>query len=158
MTFAIVGSERAPGLLDERSAAIVVPGALSSSSNEAALLRILARHRAALGGQPYLHHLPGRLRLKAEGLKRNPALLEAVRSELAAVPGVSSAAANPLTGGIIVHYDPLVLASDALTTLLEYCSPARCDGIIPSWGEQVGTRLAEWLVEKLAVALIAAIV
>lgn len=156
MTFAMVGSGCAPGILDGRKA--VVPSAVSSNSSETDLLSVFARQRMALGTWPDFHHVPGRLRLRAEGLKRDPAKLEAFRNEFAAVPGVRSATANQLTGSITIDYDPLVLAPDTLaTTLREYRSGTEQDGL-PSWGEYSSAKLIEWLLEKLAVALIAAMV
>jgi hypothetical protein len=156
MTFAMVGSGCAPGILDGRAAA--VPSAVSSNSSETDFLRIFARQGLALGTRPDFHHVPGRLRLRAEGLKRDPAKLEAIRSEFAAVPGVRSATTNRLTGSVIVDYDPLVLAPDTLSAALrEYRSGTEQDGL-PSWGEHINAKLIEWLLEKLAVALIAAMV
>jgi hypothetical protein len=148
---------RAPGILDERSAAIVVPDAFSTNSNEVALLRILERRRAALGGQPEFHHVPGRLRLKADGLKCDPTVL-ALRSELAAASGVRSATGNPLTGSIVVLYDTQLLSPDVLSAALQENHPEIVDSGLCSWSEQFGAKVIESLLEKLVVALIAAMV
>jgi len=52
------------------------------------------------------HHIPGRLRLKVPGAKGNPAFLDQVRAALTSVEGVSEIEVNPVTGSVLVHYDP----------------------------------------------------
>lgn len=49
--------------------------------------------------------LPGRLRLRATGL-RHPGRNAALCAELTGWAGVVSAEGSPRTGGILVHYDP----------------------------------------------------
>jgi hypothetical protein len=53
----------------------------------------------------YLHHVPGRLRVRLSALERNAAAASALRSDLLAIPGVLSAVANSWTGSITIHYD-----------------------------------------------------
>jgi hypothetical protein len=55
----------------------------------------------------YVHHVPGRLRVKTPALKRSPARAERVCAAVTALQGVSSAEANPVTGSLVVTYDPL---------------------------------------------------
>ena len=50
-------------------------------------------------------HTRGRLRLRDPRFK-NEELLNPILSALACYPGVSAASANPLTGGLLIHYDP----------------------------------------------------
>lgn len=159
MTFAIIGSERAPGILDGRPA--VAPCALSSNSAETEFLRILARHRSAFGMRTELHHVPGRLRLKADALKQNALRLHALCAELASVRGVRAATSNRLTGSIIVDYDISVLPPGAVFAALQECRLAtdEDDGAgLPSWAEHMAAKGFEWFLEKLAIALIAAVV
>jgi len=156
MTFAMVGSACAPRTLDGRTA--VMPSAVSFNSSEPDFLSVFARQRMALGTRPDFHHVPGRLRLRAEGLKRDPAKLEAFRSEFAAVLGVRSATANRYTGSIIVNYDPLVLAPDTLSAALREYRSGTEQGGLPSWAEHISAQLIERLLEQLAVVLIAAMV
>jgi hypothetical protein len=53
-----------------------------------------------------VHEIPGRLRLRGPRLKGRPddsvALADAARN----LPGVSEVCANPLTGSLVVCYDP----------------------------------------------------
>jgi len=46
----------------------------------------------------YVHHLPGRLRLKATECRQDPIILEAACRELAALPSVRAISPNSLTG------------------------------------------------------------
>jgi hypothetical protein len=52
----------------------------------------------------YLHHLPGRVRIRAAGLKRNPARGRALKQWLESLPGVSRVEVNPVTGSVLIHY------------------------------------------------------
>ena len=159
MTFAIIGSERAPGILDRRPAD--EPSAISANPATADFLRIFARHRAVLGMRRDFHHVAGRLHLRAEALRQAPATLEAICREFEAVLGVRSAAPNRYTGSIVINYDPLVLSPGALAIALQEWHPAAKEGNgadLPWWAEHLAGKAIEWLIEKLAVALIAAVV
>jgi ATP-binding cassette, subfamily B, bacterial len=50
--------------------------------------------------------IPGRERWEAEGIYRRPRLAQQVQFALASTPGVLQAEANPITGRILVVYDP----------------------------------------------------
>jgi Zn-dependent membrane protease YugP len=52
------------------------------------------------------HQVPGRIRLKANSAKRNPAILDHIKQLFVAIPGVESVAVNTTTGSLILHYDP----------------------------------------------------
>lgn len=53
----------------------------------------------------YLHTVPGRLRIRTPSIKGDPAKARELEGIAARIPGVFSAAANPLTGSIVVTYD-----------------------------------------------------
>ena len=53
-----------------------------------------------------VHHIPGRLRLKVPGAKGNSVFMDQVRAALTSVEGVSEIEVNPVTGSVLVHYDP----------------------------------------------------
>jgi hypothetical protein len=57
------------------------------------------------------HYSPGRLRLKAPGLKSDSAFAEQIRSTLAAVPGISRASIGALTGSLLLEFSPEELSS-----------------------------------------------
>jgi copper chaperone CopZ len=66
----------------------------------------------------YVHHIPGRLRVRSAAVKRNEGNASAVRALLASVPGVRSSEVNTLTGSIVVHYDPAETSGPAVTAVL----------------------------------------
>lgn len=66
----------------------------------------------------YVHHVPGRLRVRAAAVKGSEEKASAVKSLLQSTSGVRSAAANPLTGSITIHYDEQATDYLALVNLL----------------------------------------
>jgi hypothetical protein len=67
-----------------------------------------------------VHALPGRVRLKVAGLRDNPSLARVIQERLGAVPGIQEVTAAPLTGSVLVLFDPqAVTAPAALMTLSE---------------------------------------
>ncbi len=80
------------------------------------VLRLPQNGRAALAcpaasgfnGQEweYMHHTPGRLRVRTAALQRNPDRADAIEKTVKGIRGVSAAAANLLTGSLTVIYEP----------------------------------------------------
>lgn len=83
-------------------------------------------------GLSYVHHVPGRLRVRTSILKKNTHRADEVKNLLLRMPGISCAEVNELTGSVTVQYDasraslpPLLealrqqgcLSSDAATAL-----------------------------------------
>ena len=58
-----------------------------------------------------VHSLPGRVRLRVDALRRNPVLAQAVEQRAAAIGGVLTARANPLSGSLLVYYDCRLIPS-----------------------------------------------
>jgi hypothetical protein len=54
------------------------------------------------------HEIEGRIRLKLPDTKKNLDLLETIRKALAGIPGAESVEANPLTGSVLLQYDPVL--------------------------------------------------
>ena len=52
----------------------------------------------------YVHFVPGRLRLKITALRQQRIAAEAA-AKVAALPMVTSAVANPLTGSLTINFD-----------------------------------------------------
>jgi copper chaperone CopZ len=65
-----------------------------------------------------LHELPGRLRVKIPMLKRNETAAQKVQTFLEEVTGISSASANALTGSVVIKFDPRVISSREIVTIL----------------------------------------
>jgi len=123
----------------------------------------------------YVHHVPGRLRVRVPGVKGN--LEEAVwwEKRIRAQRGVKNVQASPLTGSVLVHYDPATASVSTLSQMMlcsagtETVSRALSASPPPSANERrnqqiathivmaVAGRVMETAVERAAVALIAAI-
>jgi copper chaperone CopZ len=54
----------------------------------------------------YLHKAEGRLRVKIAGLKRSPERAFDIETNLRSVDGVTEINANPLTGNLLVLFEP----------------------------------------------------
>jgi hypothetical protein len=50
------------------------------------------------------HHVPGRMRIRVHGAKRNPKLLDHLKSSIYETEGVTRVEANRDTGSLVVHY------------------------------------------------------
>jgi hypothetical protein len=76
----------------------------------------------------YLHEVPGRLRIQIPALKRSPLRAQEVQDLLEDFSGIKSTSVNTVTGSVIVHYDPEIVNSGAILTILsreEYIDVAR---------------------------------
>ena len=62
--------------------------------------------------------LPGRLRVKLADIKRAPAVARKLEERLQREPGVAEAVANPVTGSVLVHYDPRRTSSQTILARL----------------------------------------
>ena len=62
----------------------------------------------------YIHHIPGRLRVRSGRIERNQARAAEAVGFLRSKPGVHSATANPLTGSLTVHYNTALTTGDAV--------------------------------------------
>jgi hypothetical protein len=52
------------------------------------------------------HQMPGRIRIKIPAAKGNPVLLEEIRRQFAAIPGLERTRIRPEAGSIVLRYDP----------------------------------------------------
>jgi hypothetical protein len=66
----------------------------------------------------YIHHIPGRLRVKTPLLKRNEAEAVRVRATLTGLDGLLSYEVNNLTGSLIVYYDPALTQGETILAFL----------------------------------------
>ncbi len=61
-----------------------------------------------------VHHVPGRIRLHAPIIKKLPIATLKRLADLPVPEGINNVSANPVTGSIVIAYDP------ALVDILEY--------------------------------------
>jgi hypothetical protein len=73
----------------------------------------------------YLHHVPGRIRIKTPFIKGSPAQAQGIEDNLKSIYGVKSANANALTGSVLINYDPGVVTGDEILNLA--CKEGRLD-------------------------------
>jgi len=74
----------------------------------------------------YAHHIPGRIRVRCAGLKRNPKAVVTAKVALDQMEGVISSEVNLLTGSITILYDPDRINGRAIVRVLSaqgHCSP-----------------------------------
>ncbi|HEX8203583.1 MAG TPA: hypothetical protein VF590_24115 [Isosphaeraceae bacterium] len=57
-------------------------------------------------GAEILHALPGRVRLRVAGLKRDPALAREIEGRLSADPAIRRVEASLVTGSVLILFDP----------------------------------------------------
>ena len=53
----------------------------------------------------YVHHVPGRLRVRVPQVKRSPKESRRVQDHLKDLMGVENVSVNPITGSVLVTYD-----------------------------------------------------
>lgn len=115
----------------------------------------------------YIHHVPGRLRVKSPRLKRNEREAAQTRACLDQLHGVHAAEVNTLTGSILIHYDPQRLAAQTLLNTLRGLGHVHAEqghalhyqgpGLEQRLSDTVVNKLVETVLERSATALVAAI-
>src|SRR5919198_4529243 len=82
-----------------------------------------------LNGVTVAHdRVPGRVRLRTRALKERPGLALLVERELRARPGVHDLQINPITGSVLVWFDPSRISTERL---LAWTARSQ-DGSVPS--------------------------
>ena len=114
----------------------------------------------------YVHFVPGRLRLKITTLKSRRRAAEA-EAHVAAIPMVTSAVANPLTGSLTINFDRQRLSIDDLWEKLRtlgYVSESRPEPTAPTdcrdvdrFGRTIAAALIEAVFQHSAQALVRAL-
>lgn len=125
-----------------------------------------------------VHHIPGRLRLRVPAIKHNESHAHTVGDLLRETEGVLRHALSRVTGSVVVHYAPERLDPQSLLDRLRAALPAVASGTTPATlqiaalprpayggersvlqrlGNAVASSLTEKLIERSAVALVAAL-
>jgi copper chaperone CopZ len=66
----------------------------------------------------YFHNVPGRLRVKIPTLKSRPGRIRTVENLLFNLNGIEQIRTNPLTGSVVINYDPDLLDLQQIIELL----------------------------------------
>ncbi len=69
----------------------------------------------------YIHHIPGRLRVRNPMFRDNPPLLDEARNCFKDASGIKQVSANALTGSLTVRYDPEILSPERILQIFEDC-------------------------------------
>jgi hypothetical protein len=106
----------------------------------------------------YIHHVPGRLRVRADSLKGSSCDAEDLCAVLERLPGVRDHRLNPKTGSLLVHYDAESLQADdilyqmvkagCLESGIAAAAEQRSRGPVTSVGSMVGSALFGTFVKK----------
>ncbi len=117
----------------------------------------------------YLHHVPGRLRVRSAAIKRDESMAGRVCETLSALQGVNSVEVSTVTGSIKITYDMRLICHDGLLDHLRGHNIVTPEGGVPqaqtdviSETGRIATRLVggfvlEKIIERSALALIGAI-
>lgn len=71
--------------------------------------------------QHYIHHIPGRLRIKNPLFKSNPRILQEAKHCFEGTEGITQVCTSELTGSILVQYDPEIIDQDHLIKVFQEC-------------------------------------
>jgi copper chaperone CopZ len=71
----------------------------------------------------YLHVLDGRIRVRFPQLKGSARASAVLRRELRSLDGVTNAQVRPLTGSVLVEFDPDRISTDAVLDHLKMATP-----------------------------------
>lgn len=106
----------------------------------------------------YYHHVPGRMRVKIPALKNTPVKEGGIETMLLAVEGVNSVAFNPITGSVIITYDPEVTGAEPIIGLLKnqglfdeslaVSADQQMQHAVAQAGMQIGKAVVSWAVGK----------
>lgn len=82
--------------------------------------------------------IPGRVRIRMGGLRGDAVRAAAVVRSIQGQPGIHQVSANPLTGTVLVHYDPTLVELSAIKSRLQGRPPRR-----RSFRQRIGPRRIE---------------
>lgn len=100
----------------------------------------------------YIHHVPGRIRVRSKAFRCRSAKARAAESRLLTLTGVRQVRVNPHAGSITVHYDSALLKQSDLLSELEQCGcigvTRRLDSVSTKAGAMFGKALVGAVVQK----------
>ncbi len=113
--------DRMSASLRDEPAAETAPtaGPIAGADLSQPIVRI-SRYGSILSSWEVVHELPGRIRLRHEGLRKVGPLGERVQGELLAVDGVISCRVNPWTAGLLVRFDPGAIDPHQILRILDH--------------------------------------
>lgn len=117
----------------------------------------------------YVHALEGRLRIKIPEVKGAPKQAREIESHLNLCPGVEEVSANPVTGSVLVLYNPRLIGQEEIILALKeigYLEETAPNAVRKAGGgsghesvfSRVTTAAASTLMEMALVRLVTAII
>lgn len=101
----------------------------------------------------YVHHVPGRLRVRTSRIRNDERAARAAEELMASVPGVQRATTNTVTGSLTLHYDGAKTCVDELLPVLkahQYIDARFATIPQPSFPQIGSTDIAVRLASRLA--------
>jgi hypothetical protein len=109
----------------------------------------------------YVHALEGRLRIKIPEVKAAPYRARELEGHLQLLTGLEEVAANPVTGNVLILYNPSLLREDQIIFTLqelgyleEAPAQARGEGMVERLTTVVASSIMEVALTRLVTALI----
>ncbi|MEW6386173.1 MAG: HMA2 domain-containing protein [Thermodesulfobacteriota bacterium] len=117
----------------------------------------------------FVHTLAGRLRIKIPEIKGNPMKAQEMENQFNLLTGMEQVAANPVTGSLLLIYDPHLLKQEEIYAVLEemgyfhdssgrqasfLSSDSGNEGVV----EKITTTLASGLMEVALTRLVTALI
>lgn len=108
----------------------------------------------------YLHHVPGRIRIKCATLKGPDRRICGIEGRLASQPGVRAVTGNALTGSIVVNYDQKITrAGKIIDILARECNIDISTAVdIDSYVDERLSRTGRKISEKMGKALLGVVI
>lgn len=67
----------------------------------------------------YVHHVPGRLRIKIPAVKKNVNVGNKLKKSLSTMPGIATVDFNLATGSLLINYNPKAVSHTDILSLLQ---------------------------------------
>lgn len=97
----------------------------------------------------YIHHIPGRLRVRSAAFRCSAHRGEAAREHLLALDGVEAVQINPRAGSLTVNYDPARLTQSEVLATLERLGCLRAGRRTDNGVHQAGALFGKALVSAV---------
>jgi hypothetical protein len=101
----------------------------------------------------YIHHVPGRLRVRTQSFRCQPGKIEQAARRLSELDGIGEVAVNTRAGSITVHYDPEQRTQGELLGMLEALGCVGARRVAASDNGQLAGLFGKALVGALAQSL-----
>jgi hypothetical protein len=107
----------------------------------------------------YLHALDGRMRIKITEVKGCPAAAEELTRYLLSSHGIDKVNANPITGNVLIIYNPQQISQEGILTLLKDAGYLKRSARVPaSGGEGLVSVLAKAVMETALQSMVMALI